>query len=96
MTPHLAEELWQRIGHATLLAQSPWPTARAEWLVADTVTIAVQVNGKRRGEIVLPPGRPDDEAAAAALTEPNVQRAVAGRAPRRVIVVPDRLVNVVV
>ena len=56
MLPHLAEELWQRLGHGTILADTPWPVADAAWLAADTVTIAVQVNGKRRGEIALPAG----------------------------------------
>jgi leucyl-tRNA synthetase len=96
MTPHLAEELWDRLGHGTLLADSPWPSADEAWLTADLVTIAVQVNGKRRGEITLPPGAAQADAQAAALAEPNVQRAMEGRPPRRVIVVPDRIVNVVV
>jgi leucyl-tRNA synthetase len=96
MTPHLAEELWERLGHATLLAETPWPVADPAWLAVELVTIAVQVNGKRRGEIALPPGSPKETAEAAALADPNVRRAIEGRPPRRVIVVPDRIVNVVV
>jgi leucyl-tRNA synthetase len=96
MTPHLAEELWERLGQETMLASTPWPEADAAWLTADTVSVAVQVNGKRRGEIVLPPGCPREQAEAAALAEPNVQRAMEGRAARKIIVVPDKIVNVVV
>jgi leucyl-tRNA synthetase len=96
MVPHLAEELWQRLGHTTMLAHTPWPVADAAWLVADTIVIGVQVNGKRRGEIALAPGSSKEEAEAAALVEPNVVRAMEGKLPRRVIVVPDKIVNVVV
>ncbi|HMR31797.1 MAG TPA: leucine--tRNA ligase [Geminicoccaceae bacterium] len=96
MVPHLAEELWQRLGHADMLAGRPWPVADAAWLAAATIVIGVQVNGKRRGEIALAPGSPREEAEAAALAEPNVIRAMEGRMPRRVIVVPDKIVNVVV
>jgi leucyl-tRNA synthetase len=96
MVPHLAEELWQRLGHATMLVQTPWPKADAAWLVADTIVVGVQVNGKRRGEVALTPGCSRAEAEAAALAEPNVRRAMEGKPPRRVIVVPDKIVNVVV
>ncbi|MEZ5836061.1 MAG: leucine--tRNA ligase [Geminicoccaceae bacterium] len=95
MMPHLAEELWSKLGHATILAESPWPVADERWLVADTVTVAVQVNGKRRGEIELGRGADNGEAEAAALELDAVKRVLDGRAPRRVIVVPDRIVNVV-
>ncbi|MFO1067389.1 MAG: leucine--tRNA ligase [Geminicoccaceae bacterium] len=96
MMPHLAEELWERLGHTTLLASTPWPEADTAWLTAESISVAVQVNGKRRGEIVLPPGCPREQAEAAALAEPNVLRAMEGRAPRKIIVVPDKIVNVVV
>ena len=66
------------------------------WLAADTVALAVQVNGKRRAEIRLPPGAPQEAAREAALAEPAVRRAMEGKVPRRVIVVPDKIVNVVV
>ena len=75
---------------------TPWPVADSAWLTADTVSVAVQVNGKRRGEIVLPPGCPREQAEALALAEPNVLRAMEGKPPRKVIVVPDKIVNVVV
>jgi leucyl-tRNA synthetase len=98
MVPHLGEELWRRsLGHEeTLLADVPWPKADPAWLVAEQVTVAVQVNGKLRGTIELPLGSPKEAAEAAALGEPRVAKALAGRAPRRVIVVPDKIVNVVV
>ncbi|MFW5681359.1 MAG: leucine--tRNA ligase, partial [Pseudomonadota bacterium] len=95
MTPHLAEELWQRLGHDDLVADAPWPVADPAWLQAATVTLAVQVNGKRRGEVELPTGADETVAREAALALDNVQRALAGKPPRKVIVVPDRIVNVV-
>ena len=96
MMPHLAEELWQALGHDTLVADTPWPKADPAWLEADTVTLAIQVNGKRRGEIALPRGMDKDAIQAAVLADAVVQKAVGEKALRKVIVVPDRIVNVVV
>jgi leucyl-tRNA synthetase len=96
MTPHLAEELWQRLGHERFLADTRWPEADPAWTTADTVVIAVQVNGKRRAELELPRGCPSPEAEARALADAVVRRAMDGKAPRRVVVVPDKIVNVVV
>ena len=96
MTPHLAEELWQALGHTVLLVDTPWPEARADLLSDDTVTVAVQVNGKLRGTLELARDAGAAAAEAAALADPNVQRAMAGKPARRVIVVPNRIVNVVV
>jgi leucyl-tRNA synthetase len=96
MVPHLAEELWQQLGHEDLLVDTRWPVADPAWAVADSVVIAVQVNGKRRAEIELLRGSAREEAEAAALADPAVRRAMEGKAPRRVIVVPDKIVNVVV
>jgi leucyl-tRNA synthetase len=96
MVPHLAEELWQRCGHEMLLADTAWPRADPALLVEDRVTIAVQVNGKLRATIALPSGSDRNAAEAAALAEPNVIRGLGGKAPRRVIVVPDKIVNLVV
>ncbi len=96
MTPHLAEELWSRLGHETLLATHAWPVADPSFLGEDEVSVAVQVNGKRRGEVRLPKGSAKEALERAALAEPNVQRAMEGRPARRVIVVPDKIVNVVV
>jgi leucyl-tRNA synthetase len=95
MMPHLAEECWARLGYNTLLANEAWPEVDRSLLVDDTVTIAVQVNGKRRDEIVVSrnAGRADLEAAALRLE--SVTRAVDGRPIKKVIVVPERIVNVV-
>jgi leucyl-tRNA synthetase len=93
--PHMAEELWQQLGHSTMLAAEPWPAADPALLVEDTVRIAVQVNGKLRATIEMPRDCAENEAREAALSEPNVLRAMEGRQPRKVIVVPNRIVNVV-
>jgi leucyl-tRNA synthetase len=92
---HLGEELWQRLGHAESLAFEPWPEADPALLVADVIRLAVQVNGKRRGEIEVPADTDDAGIRAAALASEQVQRHLAGREPRKIIVVPGRLVNVV-
>jgi leucyl-tRNA synthetase len=94
--PHIAEALWQRLGHEGLLADQPWPEADPAYLVQDTVTLGVQVNGKLRGTIELAAGSAEADSRAAALALPGVVATLAGRAPRKVIVVPDRIVNVVV
>ncbi|MGH6942607.1 MAG: class I tRNA ligase family protein, partial [Geminicoccaceae bacterium] len=96
IVPHLAEELWQGLGHETLLADTPWPKADPAWLAEDLVTLAVQVNGRLRGTITLPIGADREAAKAAALAEPNVVRGIDGRPLKRVIVVPDKVVNLVV
>jgi leucyl-tRNA synthetase len=96
MMPHLAEELWQALGHDRLLAQESWPEADPVLILEDSVTIAVQVNGKLRATIELPRDSAEAEAEAAALAQPPVQRAIDGKTPRKIIVVPNRIVNVVV
>jgi leucyl-tRNA synthetase len=96
MMPHLGEELWQRLGHDTLLVDAPWPVADPAMLIDETVTVGVQVNGKLRGTIELPKDSGEDDARAAALALPNVTKATEGKPPRKVIVVPNRIVNVVV
>ena len=96
MTPHLAEELWQTLGHRSLLADSPWPLAEDALLVDDTVTVAVQLNGKLRGTLQLPKDVAKDDAEKAALALPELARGLDGKTPKRVIVVPNRIVNVVV
>ena len=96
MTPHLAEELWQALGHKTLLADASWPAAEDALLVDDTVTIAVQLNGKLRGTVQLAKDTAKDVAEKAALTLPEVVRALDGKTPKRVIVVLNRIVNIVV
>ncbi|HEV2547948.1 MAG TPA: leucine--tRNA ligase [Stellaceae bacterium] len=96
MMPHLAEELWQALGHATLLADERWPEADLSLTIEDTVTIAVQVNGKLRATIELPRDGERAAAEAAALAQPAVQRAIAGKPARKIIIVPNRIINVVV
>jgi leucyl-tRNA synthetase len=96
LMPHLAEELWSRLGHAGLLADESWPAADPALVVEDTVTVAVQVNGKLRATVELPRDADQKTAEAAALAEPNVRRALEGKSPRKVILVPNRIVNVVV
>jgi leucyl-tRNA synthetase len=95
MMPHLAEECGARLGYNTLVANEPWPAAEPELLVDDQVTIAVQVNGKRRDELVISRGAKSEEVEAAALKLEAVVRALDGRSPKKVIVVPQRIVNVV-
>ncbi|OJU38496.1 MAG: leucine--tRNA ligase [Alphaproteobacteria bacterium 65-37] len=96
MTPHLAEELWAALGHKSLLADSPWPLPDDALLVDDTVTVAVQLNGKLRGTVALAKDTPKDQAEKAALALPELVRGLDGKTPKRVIVVPNRIVNVVV
>jgi leucyl-tRNA synthetase len=93
--PHLGEECWARLGYNTLLAEQPWPKADPALLVDDTVTIAVQVNGKRRDEITIGRGAANKEIEEAVLKLDTVIRALDGKAVRKVIVVPQRIVNVV-
>jgi leucyl-tRNA synthetase len=96
LLPHLAEELWQKLGHKTMLCHEPWPKADPTLIVDDTVTVAVQVNGKLRATIALPRDAPEDQARAAALAQPTVIAAMDGKPSRKVIVVPNRIVNIVV
>jgi leucyl-tRNA synthetase len=95
MTPHLAEAMWATLGREGLLCAQPWPKADPALLVEDRVTVAVQVNGKLRATIDLPRNAANDDAQSAALAHPAVQRSLDGKAPRKVIVVPNRIVNVV-
>jgi leucyl-tRNA synthetase len=93
--PHLAEELWEALGHADSLAREPWPQADPAKLVADEVEIAIQVQGKVRGRVRVPVDASEKAVAAAALADENVKRHVGDRTPKRVIYVPGRLVNFV-
>lgn len=96
MMPHLAEECWARLGYNTLHADQPWPQVDEALLVDDTITIAVQVNGKRRDELRIARTAANAEVEAAALGLEGVVRAMEGKPARKVIVVPQRIVNVVV
>jgi leucyl-tRNA synthetase len=95
LAPHLGEELWRRLGHAESVAHAPWPEADPVLLEEKSVTLVVQVNGKKRDELVVPADADEAAVRAAALALEPVQRHLAGRAPKKVIVVPGRLVNVV-
>ena len=93
--PHLAEECWVALGHGSLVAEARWPATEAELLRRDTVTLPIQINGKKRDDIVVPRAATPAEVEAAVLALESVQRALDGRAPKRIIVVPQRIVNVV-
>jgi leucyl-tRNA synthetase len=96
MMPHLAEELWQRLGHTTLLAEEAWPEADPSLAADDNVTIAVQVKGKLRGTLEVPVDMDKSVLEVAALELENVRRAMDGKPARKVIVVPNKIVNIVV
>jgi leucyl-tRNA synthetase len=95
MVPHVAEEAWAAAGHDGLVADAAWPEVDARLLVEDEVTIAIQVNGKLRDTLTLPKGADRAAIEAAALASDKVVRLLDGKPPRKVIVVPDRLVNLV-
>jgi len=95
MMPHLAETCWKELGKTMLVASARWPVADPQLVASETIVIAVQVNGKRRGEIEIARGSAEEAVKRTALSLESVQRALQGKAPRRVIVVPDRIVNVV-
>ncbi|UWQ07733.1 leucine--tRNA ligase [Aliiroseovarius crassostreae] len=96
MTPHLSEEVWSMLGGEGLVAQAAWPVADEAMLIEDTVTLPIQINGKRRAEISVPKDMDKAEVEKLALAEDAVIRALDGKAPKKVIVVPGRIVNVVV
>ena len=95
LAPHIAEELWERLGHTPSVAYVPWPEADPALLVDDELRLVIQVNGKRRDEIRVPRSATEDEIRALALASEYVQRHLNGREPKKVIVVPGRLINVV-
>ncbi|MFA6264294.1 MAG: leucine--tRNA ligase [Pseudolabrys sp.] len=95
MMPHLAEECWAALGHTGLVATVPWPQLEAALLVENTVTLPVQVNGKKRGEVTVARDAANPEIEAAVLALDEVKKALDGKSPKKVIVVPQRIVNVV-
>ena len=95
MAPHLAEEIWSLLGNQHTLAHEPWPIVDESLLVADEITLVVQINGKKRGEIQLPADASNEVAQERALAVENVQKILDGREPKKIIVVPGRLVNIV-
>ena len=96
MTPHLSEELWSILGQDGLCAAAPWPRADPAMLVDDTVTLPIQINGKRRAEIEVAKDLGKDEVEKIALSQDAVQKALNGGAPKKVVIVPGRIVNVVI
>lgn len=94
--PHLAEACWERLGEAGLVSQASWPEVDASLVVDDTVTLAVQVNGKRRAEITVAKDMAAGDVEAAARALPEVASFIEGKAVKKTIVVPGRIVNIVV
>jgi leucyl-tRNA synthetase len=95
ITPHLAEELWSLLGMQGLVAESQWPDFDPSLLAAEEITIGVQVNGKVRASITLPKGSPKDRMEETALANDDVKRSIEGMTVRKIIAVPDRIVNIV-
>ena len=95
LAPHVAEDIWQKLGYDTLLAQSSWPKADAALAIDDEIEIGVQVNGKLRDTIKLERDCPNDIAETTALASASVQRYLDGKTPKKIIVVQNRIINVV-
>ena len=96
MTPHLAEDIWSALGQTGLVVTAPWPVADEKMLVDDTVTLPIQINGKRRSEIAVPADMSKDEIEKLVLADNAVVKALDGGQPKKLIVVPGRIVNVVI
>ena len=95
MMPHLAEECWAVLGHKGLVAQAAWPAVERELLIEHTVTLPVQINGKKRGDVTVPRDAANADIEAAVLALDAVKQVLQGKPPRKVIIVPQRIVNVV-
>jgi leucyl-tRNA synthetase len=95
LTPHIAEELWERRGGAYSIHQQPWPTADPQLALSGVIELPVQVDGKLRDRLVVTLDTPAEEIERMALDSEHVRRYLAGRPPARVIQIPGRLVNVV-
>jgi leucyl-tRNA synthetase len=96
MTPHIAESIWSYQGGQGLCATAPWPVADPAMLVEDTVTLPIQINGKRRAEISVPKDMPTAEIEKIALADEDVVKFLAGQPVKKIIVVPGRIINVVI
>jgi leucyl-tRNA synthetase len=95
MMPHLAEECWAALGHDTLIAQAAWPRVEPELLLETTVTLPVQINGKKRADVIVARDASNAEIETAVLALDAVKQALGGKLPKKVIIVPQRIVNVV-
>jgi len=95
MAPHIAEELWQKLGHAELLARSAWPAYREDLAAEEQSEIVIQINGRLRGKITVERGLEETELASRALGDERIALLVAGKQIRKTVVVPDKLVNIV-
>jgi leucyl-tRNA synthetase len=96
MMPHLAEECWTALGHKDMVATQAWPTLEPALLVENTITLPVQINGKKRADVTVAREAKNAEIEAAVLALDTVNKALDGKRPKKVIVVPQRIVNVVV
>jgi leucyl-tRNA synthetase len=96
MVPHIAEELWQALGHTTLLLEVPWPQAQAEALTVSTLTVVVQVNGKVRSRLQVPATATDEDVRNLALADPAIAKWLQGQPPKKVILARRKLVSIVV
>jgi leucyl-tRNA synthetase len=96
MMPHLAETCWEALGKTGLVADAPWPDVDESLLVDNDVTLPIQFNGKRRGEITVAKGMPAAEVEKLVLSMDEIIRILDGKAPKKIVIVPDRIVNVVV
>jgi leucyl-tRNA synthetase len=96
MVPHIAEELWQALGHETLLLDVPWPQPQAEALTVSTLTVVIQVNGKVRSRLEAPATASDEDIKAAALNDAAISKWLQGKPPKKIILARRKLVNIVI
>ena len=96
ITPHICETLWEMLGESGSVVNTPWPEIDEAARVRDLITLVVQINGKLRARIELAPGSNEDQAMAVAMAESNVTRHMDDKSIRKVIHIPDRLLNIVV
>jgi leucyl-tRNA synthetase len=94
--PHVAEEVWGKLGHAASIAHAPWPAHDPALLRDDTVELPIQIQGKVRARITVPAGADDKSVEAAALADPKIVELLAGKTPKKIILVPGKLVNLVI
>jgi leucyl-tRNA synthetase len=96
LTPHIAEELWLALGKSYSIHQQPWPIYDEQAAAEEKITLVIQINGKVRHRITVPADISEEDARRIAVSEETVQRYLEGKEPRKVIVIPRRLVNIVV